>query len=61
MELPPRETQVGPTGSGDSNQVSRFIIEGRGTGFRNIAKETTARDVRSTTFAILGGLRFDYY
>jgi len=43
-------------------EISRFIIEGRGTwGFRNIAKETNARDVRSTTFAILGGVRFNYY
>ena len=41
-------------------EISRFIIEGRGTwGFRNIAKETNARDVRSTTFAILGGVRFN--
>ena len=41
-------------------EISRFIIEGRGTwGFRNIAKETSARDVRSTTFAILAGLRFN--
>jgi hypothetical protein len=40
-------------------EISRFIIEGRGTwGFRNIAKETNARDVKSTTFAILGGIRF---
>ena len=43
-------------------EISRFIIEGRGTwGFRNIAKETNARDVRSTTFAILGGVRFYLY
>jgi hypothetical protein len=41
-------------------EISRFIIEGRGTwGFRNIAKETNARDVKSTTFAILAGLRFN--
>ena len=41
-------------------EISRFIIEGRGTwGFRNIAKETNARNVRSTTFAILGGVRFN--
>lgn len=41
-------------------EISRFIIEGRGTwGFRNITKETNARDVRSTTFAILAGLRFN--
>jgi hypothetical protein len=41
-------------------EISRFIIEGRGTwGFRNIAKETSARDVRSTTFAILASLRFN--
>jgi hypothetical protein len=41
-------------------EISRFIIEGRGTwGFRNIAKETNARDVRSTTFAILDGIRFN--
>ena len=46
--------------AGAGFEISRFIIEGRGTwGFRNIAKETTARDVRSTTFAILAGLRFN--
>lgn len=41
-------------------EISRFIIEGRGTwGFRNIAKETNAPDVKSTTFAILAGIRFN--
>ena len=46
--------------AGAGFEISRFIIEGRGTwGFRNIAKETSARDVRSTTFAILAGLRFN--
>ncbi len=46
--------------AGAGFEISRFIIEGRGTwGFRNIAKGTDARDVRSTTFAILAGLRFN--
>ncbi len=41
-------------------EISRFIVEGRGTwGFRNIAKETDAREVKSTTFAILAGIRFN--
>ena len=41
-------------------EISRFIVEGRGTwGFRNIAKETNAREVKSTTFAILAGIRFN--
>jgi len=40
-------------------EISRFIIEGRGTwGFRNIATASTV-DVKTTTFAILGGLRFN--
>ena len=41
-------------------ELARFIVEGRGTwGFRNIAKESTQVDVKTTTFAILAGLRFN--
>ena len=41
-------------------EISRFIIEGRGTwGFRNIAKGTEGADVKTRTFAILVGLRFN--
>ena len=41
-------------------EAARFIIEGRGSwGFRNIAKESTVVDVKTTTFAILLGLRFN--
>jgi len=41
-------------------EISRFIIEDRGTwSFLNIAKETNAREVKSTTFAILSGIRFN--
>ena len=41
-------------------EISRFIIEGRGTwGLRNIAKEGEGLDVKTRTFAILVGLRFN--
>lgn len=42
-------------------EVSRFIIEGRGTwGFRNIAKNTgVIPETKTRTFAILGGIRFN--
>lgn len=41
-------------------EISRLIIEARGTwGFRNIAKQVGAMDVKSKTFAILAGLRFN--
>jgi hypothetical protein len=42
-------------------EISRFIIEGRGTwGFRNIAKNTgVVPDTKTRTFAILAGLRFN--
>ena len=41
-------------------EISRFIVEGRGTwGFRNIAKQSDQVDVKTRTFAILAGLRFN--
>ena len=41
-------------------EISRFIIEGRGSwGFRNIAKDAGAVDIKTTTFAILAGFRFN--
>ncbi len=41
-------------------EISRFIIEGRGSwGLRNIAKEGEGVDVKTRTFAILVGLRFN--
>ncbi len=41
-------------------EIARFIVEGRGSwGFRNIAKESTVVDVKTTTFAILFGIRFN--
>ena len=41
-------------------EIARFIIEGRGTwGLRNIAKQSNQMDTKTTTFAILAGLRFN--
>ena len=41
-------------------ELSRLIIEGRGTwGFRNIARQSTVGDVKTRTFALLVGLRFN--
>ena len=41
-------------------EIARFIVEGRGTwGLRNIAKHSNQMDVKTRTFAILGGLRFN--
>ena len=41
-------------------EITRLIIEGRGTwGFRNIAKQSSAGDVKTRTFAILLGLLFN--
>jgi len=41
-------------------EIARFIVEGRGSwGFRNIAKESTVVDVKTRTFAILFGVRFN--
>ena len=46
--------------AGAGVEISRFIIEGRGTwGLRNIAKEGDGLDVKTRTFAILVGLRFN--
>jgi len=41
-------------------EITRMIIEGRGTwGFRNIANPSSTGDVTITTFTILVGLRFN--
>jgi hypothetical protein len=41
-------------------ELNRFIIEGRGTwGLRNIAKDFMASELKSRTFAILAGIRFN--
>ena len=41
-------------------EIARFIIEGRGTwGLRNIAKQAHQMDTKTSTFAILVGLRFN--
>ena len=41
-------------------ELARFIVEARGSwGFRNIAKQSSQLDVKTTTFAILAGLRFN--
>lgn len=41
-------------------ELTRFIIEGRGTwGYRNIATRSGGGDVKTRTFAILVGLRFN--
>ncbi len=41
-------------------EIARFIVEGRGSwGFRNIAKKSTVVDVKTTTFVILFGIRFN--
>ncbi|MDP7340064.1 MAG: hypothetical protein QF786_12165, partial [Vicinamibacterales bacterium] len=41
-------------------ELTRFIIEARGTwSLRNIAKDAAGADVKSKTFAVLFGLRFN--
>lgn len=41
-------------------ELSRFIIEGRGTwGFRNVAKDFMASELKTRSFAILAGIRFN--
>ena len=41
-------------------EITRFIIEGRGTwGLRNIVKGMEGVDIKTKTFALLVGLRFN--
>jgi hypothetical protein len=41
-------------------ELGRFILEARGTwGLRNIAKDFEAAELKSRTFAILAGVRFN--
>lgn len=46
--------------AGAGVELSRFILEARGTwGFRNIAKDFMASDLKTRSFALLAGIRFN--
>lgn len=46
--------------AGAGAEFGAFIIEGRGTwGFRNVAKDFVASELKTRSFAILAGLRFN--